>query len=132
MATDADAIKAVLQSYAAHCNSGDFESWIGLWDPNGRQMPPNAPSCVGIDAIRKAMEPPFKTLNLELMLKSIEEATVFGDLGLTRCNYSLKGTPKEGGDAIGIMPDGKALTLYKKQADGSWKIVYDCFNSNIS
>ena len=37
---------------------------------------------------------------------------------------------KAGGETI-AMPDGKALTLYKKQADGSWKIAYDCFNANV-
>jgi ketosteroid isomerase-like protein len=40
-------------------------------------------------------------------------------------------TPKEGGDRIEAMPDGKALTLYERQSDGTWKIVCDCFNSNV-
>ena len=47
-------------------------------------------------------------------------------------NYSLKATLKEGGDPLDVMPDGKALTLYERQSDGSWKIVYDCFNSNTA
>jgi len=40
-------------------------------------------------------------------------------------------TPKAGGETIHAMPDAKALTLYERQPDGSWKIVYDCFNSNL-
>jgi steroid delta-isomerase-like uncharacterized protein len=40
-------------------------------------------------------------------------------------------TPKAGGETIHAMRDGKALTLYERQSDGSWKIVYDCFNSNV-
>jgi len=61
---------------------------------------------------------------------SIEETKVYGDLGLTRCTYTLKMTPKAGGETIIAMPDGKALTLYERQSDGSWKIKYDIFNSN--
>jgi len=52
-------------------------------------------------------------------------------LGLTRCTYTLTMTPKAGGETINAMPDGKALTLLERQSDGSWKIVYDCFNSNV-
>jgi len=26
---------------------------------------------------------------------------------------------------------GKALTLYQRQSDGSWKIIYDCYNSSV-
>ena len=70
-------------------------------------------------------------MNLKLELRSIDEVTVFGSLGLTRCTYSLMATPKGGGDPVGLMPDGKALTLYRRQSDGSWKITYDCFNSNL-
>lgn len=132
MGTDSEAIKEVLRRYASTANDGDFESWIGLWDANGCQMPPGIPCRIGVETIRKAMQPDFDAMNLKLDIVSIDEATVFGDLGLTRCTYSLKGTPKAGGDAVPIEPDGKALTLYRRQTDGSWKIAYDCFNSNVS
>ena len=132
MGTDQEAISDVLRQYGAMVNSGDFESWISLWVSNGRQMPPDAPARVGVAAIREGMQPVFDHMKLEFDLVSIEEATVFGDLGLTRCNYSLSATPKEGGDTVEVMPDGKALTVYERQAGGSWKIIYDCFNSNAA
>lgn len=129
---DSDAIKDVLRQYGAMCNAGDFETWISLWSDEGRQMPPDAPARIGIDAIREGMKPVFDTMDLDFDLVGVEEARIFGDLGLTRCNYTLFATPKEGGTKVGVMPDGKALTLYQKQSDGSWKIIYDCFNSNIA
>ena len=132
METDQKAISDVLRQYGAMCNSGDFKSWISLWVPHGSQMPPDAPARVGVEAIREGMQPVFDHMNLEFDLVSIEETTVFGDLGLTRCNYSLSATPKAGGETVEVMPDGKALTLYERQADGSWMIVYDCFNSNTA
>ena len=128
---DITAIKDMLNRYAIGCNTGNFEQWISLWADDGKQMPPDSPARIGIDAIREGMKPVFDDMNLDIAIKSVDDVEVYGDLGLTRCKYSLKLTPKAGGDALNVMPDGKALTLYRKQSDGSWKIVYDCFNSNV-
>ena len=76
------------------------------------------PARIGKEQVGKAVKP------------AIEEAKVYGDLGLTRCTYTLKMTPKAGGETI-TFPEGKALTLYERQSDGSWKIKYDIFNSNV-
>lgn len=130
MTSDVSAITEVLNQYAESCTNGDFERWMSLWADDGVQMPPDAPTKEGKAQIRAAMGPPFGTMNLELTLHEIEDAHIHGDIGLTRCRYSLRGTPKDGGDIVEIMPDGKALTLYRRQSDGSWKIVYDCFNSS--
>ena len=65
METDRAAITAILRKYAAYCNNGDFESWIALWEANGCQMPPDTPSRVGVDAIRKAMQPAFEGMTWE-------------------------------------------------------------------
>ena len=132
MEKEKKAIKEMLDQYAVCCNSGDFESWISLWADDGVQMPPDAPARIGKDQIRVAMKPAFDQMNLDIAINSIDDVKVFGDLGLTQCTYTLKMTPKAGGETINAMPDGKALTLFEKQSDGSWKIVYDCFNSNVS
>lgn len=125
------AIKEMLNQYAIGCNTGDFDLWMSLWADGGVQMPPGTPARIGKEQIQEGMKPAFDQMNLEIAITRIDEAKVFGSLGLTRCAYSLKMTPKEGGETITAMPDGKALTLYEKQSDGSWKIVYDCFNSNM-
>jgi ketosteroid isomerase-like protein len=94
-------------------------------------MLPGAPARIGVEAIREAMHSSFNDLDQEFDLVSIDESLVHGDLGLTRCTYSLRATPKAGGDSFDIMKNGKALTLYSRQPDGSWKLVFDCFNSNL-
>ncbi len=127
---DIAAIKEVLNQYGVACNNGDFDQWISLWSDNGIQMPPESPPKKGKAEIIDAMKPSFDQMYLEITITSVEEAKVYGNLGLTRCNYTLAVTPKEGGDKIIVMPDGKALTLYERQPDGIWKIAYDCFNSN--
>ncbi|UCE38827.1 MAG: SgcJ/EcaC family oxidoreductase [Thermoplasmata archaeon] len=129
--SDIAAIKETLNQYAVGVNTGDFDRWISLWADDGVQMPPDTPSRVGKEQIREGMKPAFDQMNLNITIHSIEEAKVYGDLGLTRCTYTLKMTPKAGGETINAMPDGKALTLVKRQPDGSWKIAYDSFNSNV-
>ena len=131
MDADIAAIKEVLNQYAAGCTTGDFDLWISLWADKGIQMPPDAPANVGKEEILREMKPEFDELDMNLELLSVEDARIFGDLGLTRCVYRLEVAPKAGGETIAAMPEGKALTLYEKQSDGTWKIVYDCFNSSI-
>ncbi len=127
---DIAAIKEVLNQYAVACNTGDFDLWISLWADDGVQMPPDENSVIGKEQIREANKPGFDQMNLDIAITSIEDVKVYGDLGLTRCTYTLKVTPKSGGETINAMPNGKDLALYERQSDGSWKIVYDCFNSN--
>lgn len=131
--TEADitAIKEMLDKYAVGCNTGDFDFWLSLWADEGIQMPPDTPARIGKEQIREAMKPVFDQMNYDIAITSIDDAKVFGDLGVTYCNYTLAATPKAGGETINVMPNGKALTLYERQSDGSWKIVYDCFNSNV-
>ena len=129
-ATDVAAIKGALEQYATCCRNNDFETWISLWAERGVQMPPDAPARVGKAAIKEAMAPAFEDMTLDLDILSIDDAEIHGDLGLTRCLYRLRLVPNAGGESIDAVPQGKALTLFDRQDDGSWKISYDCFNSD--
>ena len=129
---DKTAIKHVLSQYEAAANSGDFDLWISLWADDGVHMPPDAPTRKNVVQITEDMTPVFEQFKIEINITSIEEVRVFGDIGLTRCSYNSSVTPKEGGDKILLEPDAKALTIYERQSDGTWKIIYDCDNSNIA
>ena len=74
------------------------------------------------------MKSAFDRMNIDLKINSIIDAKVHGDMGLTVCTYTMKMTPKKGGNTINAVPDGKVLTVYEKQPNGSWKIAYDCSN----
>jgi len=45
-----------------------------------------------------------------------------------RGTYTITLTPKTGGDPIRDV--GKYITLYQRQADGSWRMARDIWNSN--
>jgi len=131
MGDDVTAIKEIFNQYCLAVNTGDFDLWISLWTDDAVQMPPDTPARVGKEQIREAMKPGFDQMNLDITIHSIDDVKVYGDLGLTRCTYTLKMTPKAGGETIIAKPDAKDLCLYERQSDGSWKIIYDCNNSNV-
>ena len=128
---DITKIKEALNQYAVACNSGNFDSWISLWDNDAVQMPPNAPSIKGKEKIMEENKSGFEQMNLEITITNIEEIQTSGDFGISRCSYTLAVSPKTGGEKIIVEPDGKDLAVWKRQSDGSWKILYDCFNSNV-
>lgn len=131
MEADIAAIKEVLNQYVVAINTGDFDLWISLWTDDAVQMPPDTPARVGKEQIREAMKPGFDQMNLDMTIHSIDDVKVYGDLGIVRCTYTLKMTPKAGGETINAVPDAKDLSLWERQSDGSWKLIYDCNNSNV-
>jgi len=111
-------------------NTGDFELWLSLHADDVVKMGPDAPAIYGREALRANKEAAWANFTLEMALYP-EEAQVSGDLGFARGNYTLSITPKAGGETIITVPDGKYSTVCKRQADGSWKIYIDCYNSNV-
>ncbi|MHA2058715.1 MAG: YybH family protein [Candidatus Thorarchaeota archaeon] len=128
---DITALKELLDQFVTSTNTGDFDLWMSLWADDAIQMPPNTPSRKGKEQIREASKSSFENMNLDITIESVEELEVHGDLGFAMGEYSMRVTPKAGGETIDAMPDGKVLTIFRKQSDGSWKIAYDCFNSNV-
>lgn len=124
---DLAAIKEKLNQFAVTVNAGDFDGWISLWADNGIQMPPDTPARIGKEQIRAGMKPAFDQFILKMSITN-EELRVSGDLGFARGTYTEFMTPKAGGETIEY--DGKYLTILERQADGSWKVARDCFNSN--
>ena len=53
---------------------------------------------------------------------------VSDEWALSRGNYTLSLTPKDGGPRTHF--DGKWLDILKKQPDGFWKVYIDCVNDN--
>jgi ketosteroid isomerase-like protein len=52
-----------------------------------------------------------------------------GDWAFSVCGGTYTLIPKDGSPPF--VPELKALTIYRRQPDGTWKIHRDCFNSNV-
>ena len=124
----ASAVKSTWDAYGAALIAADADRWISLWDENGVQLPPESPAVNGKTAILQAVRGGLQEVRFEKFTINLEETQVSGHLGFARGTYSYAATPKATGTTVSFQ--GKYLTIFKKQPDGSWKIYRDCFNSS--
>lgn len=92
-------------------------------------LPPNVPVMTSKDDIQRwaseLMSNPGFSLNWQPTKVEVSRG---GDLGYTSGVYELKLT---GPNGKAVSDHGKYLTVWKKQPDGSWKVVADTFNSDL-
>ncbi|MDQ6636031.1 MAG: SgcJ/EcaC family oxidoreductase [Gemmatimonadota bacterium] len=123
----APAVDAIFAKYAASLGAGDADAWSTLWVEEGVQLPPDAPPVVGKAAIREKLRSVLARFHFAMRIRT-EEVRTGGDWAFARGTYAATLTPKAGGAPIAI--DGKFLTIFLRQPDGSWRIYRDIFNSN--
>jgi ketosteroid isomerase-like protein len=129
--TDTTMIQTIWQRYAACVEKGDGAAWLTQYDAEGIQMRPDAPARTKpeLDAQVPAAFKARVEANEVKMTINPAEIVVAGSWAYSRGAYVQDFTAKATGQTTHI--DGKFLTIFKKQADGSWKIFRDCFNSNV-
>lgn len=116
-ASDEQAILDIWSTYTEARVAGDAETWLGLWDNEGIRLPPGAPA---VDFATFAPGTPERFANppASMEIKS-EEIIVTGDWAFSRGNFTVN-------NAL----EGKFLTIFRRQDDGSWRIYRDAFNFN--
>ena len=92
------------------------------------QMPPNAPANVGAENIRGWSAGMLAAFSAEFALSPEEVQPAGAEWAFERGTYTITLTPKTGGDPIRDV--GKYITLYQRQADGTWRMARDIWNSN--
>jgi len=132
-ATDVDAVteavNAIWREYEASLLAGDADRWIAQWAENGVQMPPNMPPRVGRETIYTAVSGFLSNFTYTEFVIENEDVEVNGDLAFARGTYAAAFVAKAGGEPTQI--EGKYMTILRQQADGSWKLYRDIFNSNV-
>ena len=122
------AAESIYARYAATLGAGNADAWAELWADDGVQLPPDAPPVVGKSQIREKLRGVLDAFRFDMQIRT-EEARSAGGWASARGTYTATLTPKRGGDPVPI--DGKFLTIFARQPDGSWKIYRDIFNSNV-
>jgi ketosteroid isomerase-like protein len=116
----------------------DWSAAIGTKDPNtfiafvaadGTIMPPNNPAVGGSDAILAWATATFAMPGFAVSWQATSaEVASSGDLGYTTGAYDFQGQMPDG---TPMTDRGKYATVWEKQADGTWKVVVDIFNSDM-
>jgi len=129
---DEDSLIALIDRYEYAANTGDLELFLSCFDEDAWRLPPNVLPRKGKDAIRDEMTPVFETMNLETTITSWEECIIEGDYAMSIIFYNIYAWPKGGdpSDRFPIEPDGKVCSVFERQDDCTWKLLYDTMNSN--
>ncbi len=90
-------------------------------------LPPNAPPFGGMETIRSIYKTEFGSNDFDITITT-EEIHVSGDLAYSHSFWKGSMNPKDGSEPIVF--DNKALSIYKRQSDGSWKIWRGMYSSN--
>jgi len=128
--SDADraAIEKVADDAVAIMNSAapDLDAYTRTYyAPDAVVLPPNAPVVTGEASIAAFLKS-FPTItNFRFVLVHVEGTT---DMAWVQGTYSMTMTPE---GSAPIDDTGKYIEIWKKQADGSWKVVRDIFNSDL-
>lgn len=127
--SDADraAIKAGEHAWVRLTNAKDWTAAAqAYWTADAIALPPNGPAVTGQSAIATWLSefPPFSDFTLEQV--AVEGR---GDLAYVHGRYSMMVT-MPGGSAPS-RDEGKHVTIWRKQADGTWKASLGIFNSDL-
>lgn len=122
------AVRKVLQDWALACNTRHLDDLVSIYAADALLLRPNQPTVRGTAAIREffvaALDAGF--CEAELDPTRLE---VFGDIAY------------EAGRCKALVPiavskrreeRGKYLTLCARQSNGEWKIVADCWSSDLA
>lgn len=125
-ADDHEAIRAFYPNWTARVLARDFDDMFELYTEDAVIMPPNHPALRGRDEILAFMQAFPKVTKAEF---HVDEVDGRGDLAYVTGRYSLT---LEAADAPGPVEDvGKFIEIRRRQADGSWKVSRDIFNSDL-
>ncbi len=126
---DIEAIKSLTDDCSRAWNEGDYEGYMALIDEEAMFLPPNAPTFGGMETIRSRYRTSFDSLDFIVTITP-EEIHVCGDLAFSRDSWKGSMNPKDGSEPIVF--DNKAISIYKRQSDGSWKFWRIIYSSNTS
>lgn len=131
---DPDAVRASLlaadEAFAAATAEHGLEGWLAAFDSSAIQMEPDHPFTPGIETIRAAMAPAFADTTFRLTWQpQMAFASAAGDLGYTLGTWQSRHYTADGRAAVAT---GKYVTIWRKHADGGWKVVFDGGNPDSS
>jgi uncharacterized protein (TIGR02246 family) len=127
----ADGVRGQIEQAAARFsdafNRGDAPALAAMYDTGGVVLAPNAPPMHGRQNIEAfwagARQQGFRTLSL-----AVDSVEPIGNHAIELGRYSLVIQPP--GQAE-MTDRGKYMVLWKRQADGSWKLYRDMFNTSM-
>ena len=121
-------IEAVLQQrsrFMKAITSGDAEGLIALADEAVVDMAPGMPTAAGKEQYAEGVRTLLDQNRTELTAQ-VRQTEASGDLAFVRSDFDGGWVPKDGNPKIALA--GKWLQVWKRQSDGSWKLLQNIWN----
>lgn len=122
---DAATIRVTADAYVKAVRENNWTAWADFYVPDALVLAPNAPAIRGRDAMvewARALPP------VTSFTRTSDEVEGSGDIAYLRGGYQWVLSPPNGP----AMPDsGKYIQIWRRQPDGTWKIVRAIFNSDL-
>ena len=128
-AADESAVREADAAWSKTAAAKDVEGFVAFFAEDGVSLPPNAPMLTEKESMRKGLSEAMANPGFSLSWQAGKvEASRGGDLAYSMGTY--QGTMN---DAKGkpVTERGKYVSVWKKQADGKWKVVADIYNSDL-
>jgi uncharacterized protein (TIGR02246 family) len=125
---DIKALREIEAAWSKDIGAKNLEKWVSYYAEDGSLLLPNSPPVTGRENIRAALEARVADPNFSLTFRPTRiEASE--ELAYTQGVYAITRTDPRTREAVS--DQGKYVTVYKKQADGSWKAVQDMASSDM-
>ena len=123
---DKTAMRDGAAAFAKAVNAKDWPGAAGQYTDDAMMLPANGPALHGKADIQAWMAayPPFSNF-----VTTVDEVEGNDDMGYMRGSYEMDITMP--GMTGPTHEKGKWIEVLKKQADGSWKVARDIFNSDL-
>ncbi|RMG63162.1 MAG: nuclear transport factor 2 family protein [Calditrichaeota bacterium] len=123
---DREAISLQNQRFARAYSQGDAATLAGLYTQDAYALAPGNRVWEGRQAIRDGIQKELSAGQMQLQVQTVS-LTLLDDHAYEVGTYTIRVEP-EGSEAF--TDHGKYLTVWQKQADGSWLIRADAYNSS--
>lgn len=115
---------------AAAFEGRDVELILSFWADDAVVMPPGRASIVGKDAIRRFVEGSFQTSGFSIRWTT-SDAVISADGAMAYLMSRNVATHAESDGTI-VSHEGRAVTVWRKDAEGEWRCAVDIWNADAS
>ena len=123
------ALRDLDAKWSAAAGAKDVDKTVSYYAADAIVMPPNASRAMTKETIRSAWKEMLTSPGAAITWKATKvEVAKAGDLAYVSGTYEQLMTDASGNQA---KDRGKYVEIFKKQTDGTWKVIVDIWNSDL-
>jgi ketosteroid isomerase-like protein len=122
-----DVIAPYREAFMNAAKAADVEALASMVEDDIVSMSPNDTTVYGKDEYRAWWEEYFQYFRLVAFSEPERNVVVNGDIAIEISGYMIAVAPANGESRI--RDDGRTMTIWKRQADDSWRISQTIWNS---